>query len=126
MILGCATKFPWGDLTNFESKIKSYSKKHSIRKGKRWNDGMIIHFATGVRTKNYREFKRDVCTGVQNIIVIPIYRDVYIEIDGKELSPEEKLQLAKNDGFDSYDEFYNWFKKETLEGQIVHWTDTRY
>ena len=33
--------------------------------------------------------------------------------------------LARNDGFDSIQAFFEWFK-EDFEGKIIHWTDLRY
>lgn len=35
------------------------------------------------------------------------------------------LDLAKNDGFDSLEDFFKWFDKP-FKGKIIHWTDFRY
>ena len=53
MVIGFNKQFP--------DKITEGTKKHTIREDKhdRWNAGMIMHMATGVRTKNYKCFKVD-------------------------------------------------------------------
>ena len=33
--------------------------------------------------------------------------------------------LAKNDGFDSVDDFFKWFDKD-FNGKIIHWTNKKY
>jgi hypothetical protein len=114
-------------------------KIHSIRKGKRWRPEMSIQMAFWYRTKKYWQFNAyfkalEKCTGTQDI---EIFYDYLISdeweqtqikrvfIDGNELSEKEIDTLAKNDGFDSVDDFFNWFDND-FEGQIVHWTDFRY
>jgi hypothetical protein len=138
MILGFKLQFPWGKPTHFVEKIKrepGYRPKlHTLRKGKRWRVGMKIHFATGVRTKNYVQFAFGLCTCVQDIkmiipekqilaiIMLPKPIDIKIIIDDRELTTTEKTELALNDGFDSLEDFYTWFQNEGSPDQIVHWT----
>lgn len=125
----------------FREPIKAGTKKHSIRedKSRRWQKGHIIHFATGVRTKNYEQFHEAICTGVQDIEIK--YTDmrgaVEIYIDGeqfglwhrfmpeKSVNPEKVLQLARNDGFESVKDFLSWFQRD-FKGRIIHWTDLKY
>lgn len=126
MILGFKTEFPWGEPTGFPEKISKRIKIHSIRDGNRWKQGNWIHYATGVRSKNYDCFYQDICTGTQEIQIIKWAHDIgTIFIDGKKLNQQEKELLAKNDGFDSLADFWKWFKKD-FQGQIIHWTDYRY
>lgn len=98
-------------------------KIHTIRKSNRWSAGRVIHFATGVRTKNYWCFAKHTCVSVQKI---KIYRERLVIIDGKALSTSAIDQLALNDGFDSTDEFFAWFEKEDFHGYLIHWTDKKY
>ena len=104
-------------------------KIHTIRmdKKKRWRKLMKIHYATGVRTKNYNEFKRGVCTGTQRI---DIGWDGTIYIDKKLLSVSEAYQLARNDGFNGLQEMFDWFDNEhelpIEDATLIHWTDFRY
>lgn len=107
----------------FVPKILDGSKVHSIRKGNRWKAGTKIHFATGVRTKNYNQFNSGECVSTQTIIINP--RASLIMIDGNGLNQYTKELLAKNDGFDSWEEFETWFDKG-LTGQIIHWTNYKY
>jgi hypothetical protein len=106
-------------------------KKHSIRHGKRWKAGDTIHMATGVRTKLYDQFNKgivglDEVISVQDIKIQTYKGVMLIAIDGRILNKFEVNELARNDGFDSTDDFYAYFSKENLDGQIIHWTDLRY
>lgn len=118
MILGFNPRFP--------SLILAHVKIHTIRSDQhnRWKAGRIIQFATGVRTKNYNQFMVGECVSTQNIKIdwndMP---DIEISIDGKKMF--DHWGLAKNDGFDSLKEFYEWFDKDFI-GKIIHFTSFRY
>lgn len=132
MILSFSKNFPWGDPTNFEQKIIEGTKIHTIREDphNRWKPGMKIHAATGVRTKNYNCFYEDECTGVQDIFMTYFFGGLEVTIGDKYLYWEDKLKLAKNDGFDSIDQMVDWFfhkkKDAVFSGKLIHWTDLRY
>lgn len=55
----------------FKKPINNGLKIHTIRldKHNRWCAGKQIHFATGVRTKSYDNFKKALCTSVQYISI---------------------------------------------------------
>lgn len=106
----------------FVDKIKSDSKIHSIRKGNRWKPGAKIHFATGVRTKKYKQFGLGECIRVQSIEIY--FPSGNVLIDGNFFFDKERL--AKNDGFNSFDEMLDWFGKDGIKGQIIHWTNYKY
>ena len=114
----------------FVSKILRGEKIHTIREdpNDRWKPDREIHFATGVRTKNYEQFHHGYCYSVERIEIrydnksfVP---EIYIE---KELLScmEDHLDLARNDGFEGLQDFYNWFDKP-FKGKIIHWTDLKY
>ena len=157
MVLGFKTKID-GKLTYFVQKILAcvmpeYKKEfipkiHSIRNGNRWKAGMLIHMATGVRTKNYFQFNQNIrgleqCKSVQSIDIQYSLDYIYVIIDGKteaiwrnhksldndfysnEIDCPMIFQLAKNDGFNSVTDFFRWFNSN-FKGQIIHWTDFRY
>lgn len=125
----------------FKEPILKGTKLHSIRpdKSKRWKPGNTIHFATGVRTKNYNCFKIGECKSVQDI-ELKLYRSglFLISIDGKlPLHFEPALQLAKNDGFESLEDMYDLlfgmycknkkkFKVLTLRMRLIHFTNLKY
>lgn len=142
MILSFKKKLPSGKPTNFENKIKSGIKIHSIREDKhnRWRPGMKIQMAHGVRTKNYRCFDdTKTCTGIQSIKInyyfngitpekmeIIIDGDLFYSQSGYGSYGSDNLELlARNDGFDSTSDFFSWFNAD-FEGKILHWTDFRY
>lgn len=114
----------------FEDRIIAGTKKHTIREDKhdRWHAGMLMHMATGVRTKFYKCFKIDTCKSTQGIEIIresDYLFDVIVTVDGRKMSIDEIQQLAWNDGFLTLIDFLLWFS-EGVKGKIIHWTDLRY
>lgn len=130
----------------FVDPIKAGSKIHTIREDKpnRWHAGRPIQYATGVRTKNYKEFNSGICRSVQFIRIKWIDKIVSVEIgsiktemkliyffnpsDEKVFGMIEKgemKELSLNDGFESIEAFFKWFDKD-FEGKIIHWTNHKY
>lgn len=131
MILSYSKEFPWGKPTWFPEKILAGTKIHTIREDKhhRWREGMKIHHATGMRTPDYNCFKEEQCTGVQEIEIIrgssPVGESLSIYVDGFMIPEETAIELARNDGFETLEDFGRWFD-ETFVGRLIHWTDERY
>jgi hypothetical protein len=121
MILGFKPQFP--------PLIERGTKVHTIREDKkdRWKEGNLIHFATGVRTPKMNIFRTQRCEGIQKIKIV--WRDgaLYpeIDIDGRRISINEQHTLARNDGFEKPNDFYDWFNTN-FEGKIIHWTTFKY
>jgi hypothetical protein len=117
----------------FVEPILKGNKIHTIREDKhdRWKVGMAMHMATGVRTKKYNQFEVKKCTGVESIDLDPKSRKIFIDAInnhtycGIELKEKEIMFLVKNDGFNSVDDFWDWFR-EPFYGKIIHWTDFKY
>ena len=123
----------------FVKKIQNHTKIHSIRldKHNRWVEDRRIQMAIGVRTKNYKVFYVAMCISTQKIVIkhgkgFPKQTGVWIDdklifsIDGIIHNGTEMMtQIAKNDGFKNYHEFFKWFS-EDFEGKIIHWTDLKY
>ena len=114
----------------FIVKIDGGSKIHTIRVDdhSRWKIGNIIHFATGVRTKAYNNFKKGCCLGIQKIEFKYVMHDdavPVILVDDIVLTTPEVELLANNDGFDTVDKLYAWFNSD-FKGKIIHWTDFKY
>mgnify|MGYP001810334094 CR=1 FL=1 len=124
MNLGFMKKFSSGDPTNFVELINNGTKIHTVRLAQ-WRVGMKIHFATGVRTKQYNCFKIGVCTGIQKI-VIKNRRNKYpvVIIDNRPLSVDEIETFMKNDGI-NLDVLKSYFGS-SFSGFIIHWTNLRY
>lgn len=115
MILGFKTQIK-GKPTHFVEKIlalkieaykKLYTPKiHTIRNGNRWAKGKTIQMATGVRTKNYCQFNKnidglDVCKNVQSIKILRVddlpkslYNNSVYVIDIYCKSLKETFQMA--------------------------------
>lgn len=129
----------------FVDKILSGTKIHTIREDKpgRWKAGNRIHMATGVRTPNYDQFNKNrddllECKLVQKIEFFRYLKDqMFVKINGSPLSFEMLKILAKNDGFDSWKDMFEWFvpidgskpieKQENYwKGKIIHWTNFKY
>jgi len=114
----------------FKPLILSGEKVHTIREDKydRWKPGIKIHMATGVRTHDYECFcDKYTCVSTQRIHIVRYYIDQlipYIYINYKPFFFH--YQLAKNDGFKSVNDFYNWFPEEEFIGKIIHWTNLTY
>lgn len=131
MIIGYKPQFP--------AKILAGIKKHTIRQDihDRWHAGMKMHQSTGVRTKQYKLIRIDMCTGTQKIEIkwLDISKDARrasIYVDSRCVGTYTNKyasgllnMLAKNDGFESVEEFFNWFNQD-YSGKIIHWTDFRY
>lgn len=114
----------------FVEPILNGTKIHTIRQDKpnRWKSGKDIHFATGVRTKNYNQFKKDDCKSVQQIEIIRVsdyFNETIVKIEGRQLNVKEVQQLASNDGFEHLYDFLVWFA-DGFTGKIIHWTDFKY
>lgn len=108
------------------------TKIHSIRAGHRWRAGMSIQFYQDNRSKNMRKFMEDgVCKSTQRVFMTFIHHQLEISIDDEyQYIPRMEL-LAKHDGFESLEDFTNFFfpegcKHDSFSGQIIHWTNFQY
>jgi hypothetical protein len=111
--------------TLFEDKINKGIKLHTIRedKSKRWKKGMKIHFANGVRTAYYKNFKMGECKSTQTIKI----NDNEVFVDGKKIEQHTLQYLIYNDGFDTLEQFWGYFKPYIpFEGTLIHWTSLKY
>ncbi|MNE59009.1 hypothetical protein D3C80_1540740 [compost metagenome] len=131
-------------LKSFEEKFESKppvnydGKLHSIREDKndRWHAGMMIDFFINCRQKAMFRFAPVLpVVSVQEVLMTYYHSDVIqISIDGRELfSYTERLEFAINDGFDNWEDFFNYFypkikaaPKECYTPKLIHWTDLKY
>ncbi len=113
----------------FVDLIYKGTKIHSIREDKanRWHIGRQIHLATGVRTKDYKQFSDKICTGIQLIEINYMQLPVIVKVDNRKLSRFSVTLLARQDGFDTVDDFFKFFEPYGFfQGRIIHWTNKRY
>lgn len=126
-------------------------KRHTIRADKkdRWGKGSLIHPVINNRTPKRFQFAPVLeCKSVQRVditdishlpkqenigvvIKCPVNGDIYqlywsVKIDGIELDADQIIKLAINDGFDSVDGFFDYFKNGIQNGKLIHWTDLKY
>lgn len=112
-------------------------KLHTIREDKkdRWHAGIMIDFFINVRQKNMFRFAPKVAVvSTQEIFMTYAYNNrIDISIDDRELYGYEKEDFAINDGFDTWNDFFDYFypkikesEKQFYKGKIIHWTDLRY
>jgi len=127
-----------------KAKRNGNSKKHTIRKdkGNRWKAGNDIHFVINNRTKKRFQFAPKIQVVTVQIFeikykvlkeetVISIYIDKIFK--GKVILVNCKIKessiavdiIAANDGFDSTNDFLEWFSDD-FEGKIIHWTNLKY
>lgn len=114
-------------------QINQNAKLHTIREDKkdRWKVGNDIHFSINVRTKNQLQFAPVVkVKSIQKVEMvirgIKNERPINVYVDGKIIGVNNGLkELAINDGFDTLEDFYDYFK-DGFTGKIIHWTDLKY
>lgn len=124
----------------FQLAIVAGWKIHTFREDKheRWKEGMSIQFWRGnprnvhAKTKPH-QFKEGVCKSKQRVFIHADYGPSgglysFVIIDGKQLSPDQVEECAKNDGFSSSRQFYKWFCPNggDWHGWCIHWTDFKY
>lgn len=112
-------------------------KLHTIREDKtnRWKAGINIDFFINVRKKDMFRFAPVLpVVSVQKVEITWLtsknenpywYKDASVSIDKRFISTKECEELSKNDGFDTVEEFFEYFN-EDFKGKIIHWTDKRY
>lgn len=113
-------------------------KLHTIRRDEknRWKPGTKIDFFINCRQKNMFRFAPVIpVVSTQRVFMTYEYNDlIKISVDGEELfGYSERLQFAKNDGFDTWEDFFEYFypiliknEHNAFRGKIIHWTDFRY
>ena len=105
-------------------KILSGEKSHTIRARRKrpFRVGDRLYLKTGQRTQYCRSLGETICTQVDHIRIYADSQEVII--NGKLLCQDEIEILAKNDGFESVDEFYEYFGPRynyDFEGQLIWW-----
>lgn len=133
------SKNDWQFYTKHLGSMLPYSEKyHTIRQDTkdRWKIGMNIDFFINVRKKNMFRF-----APVLPVVSIQTFQIIHydntetvwefphlkyaIRVDKRRLEPSEIEILALNDGFDSVEDFLNYFNRD-FKGKIIHWTDLKY
>lgn len=113
-------------------------KLHPIREDKndRWQEGKRIDFFINCRQKDMFRFAPVLpVVSIQEVLMTYSYNDlIQISIDENELFGHiERLEFARNDGFDTWEDFFNYFypkiiaaPKQVYTAKLIHWTDLKY
>lgn len=142
---------PYKDMVISSKKVKIHTLREDAKN--RWVKDVLIDFYIGVRTKNaFRFAPRVPVLHVQKVEIIrvddirfenndkTVYRiDYYhhqlketfvmtfqVLVDGKALVRSQIQTLAKNDGFETAEDFFAWFDYGCWRGKIIHWTCLKY
>jgi hypothetical protein len=124
---------------SWDEQIHGFNpKKHTIREDKhdRWHAGQLIHPVVFNRSKNRFQFAPAFsCVSTQNIEIKKNYHMFEVFIDDKLIGhyfpkpncydSKEIKQLSLNDGFNSVEQFLEWFNRD-FSGKIIHWTSLKY
>lgn len=114
-------------------EVVSFAPKlHTIREDihNRWHEGCLIHPVVFNRSKNQFQFAPTlVCKSIQKIDIkhydFDTVKAMSVVIDETEIFGQDIFMLAKNDGFNSVEDFFKWFDHD-FTGKIIHWTDLKY
>lgn len=126
---------PLNALATFEISKGLKPKFHTIREDKknRWRPGTTIDFFINARQKNmFRFAPRVPVVSTQEVFMTYAHNDI-IEITIDDTYINNTLEFAQNDGFDTWDDFFNFFyplikasPDECYRGKLIHWTYLRY
>lgn len=117
---------------SFKEKIQKGTKIHTIRKDEknRFKQGVMIDFkqwsGRPYHSNNLSFKERLPVMEVQTIEIYFIGRKINtIYVNDRYLMLNDIINIVKNDGFDSLEDFAEYFKTN-FKGKIIHWTDYSY
>jgi hypothetical protein len=125
-------------VVEFDKTTVRKPKLHTLRDdpNDRWYRGKMIDFFINVRKKNMFRFAPKLpVVSTQKVYMTYAWGNIIeISVGNKQLvSQFEREQFAINDGFDNWDDFFNYFypkiraaPKELYKPKLIHWTDLRY
>jgi hypothetical protein len=115
--------------------VECHPKLHTIREDKndRWKEGNEIHFFINCRQPNMFRFAPVLpVVSIQKVFMTYTFNDI-IEISIDDNYVNNVLEFAINDGFDTWEDFFNFFYPKIKEnpnhvykGKIIHWTNKKY
>lgn len=118
---------------DFDTYDNVSPKIHTIREDvtDRWQAGVMIDFFINNRRPDmFRFAPRLPCTETQEIFMTLIQGRFEVSVDDRQLCLGELEKLALNDGFESFDDFRDYFISQmtdgVFKGKLIHWTDKRY
>lgn len=133
-------RFPNGKETHFREKIWAIKdlklqgtykpKRHTIRETEFWQKWVgrpvePFYWEDKPYNSGHIVFDKLPIISWQKFEVAITPTGKRILVDGDQLGPVLIEELAINDGFDTVEEFFQWFK-EDFSGYIYHFTATKY
>ena len=104
----------------FAGLVASGHKRQTIRPKRSFQPikvGDALYFFTNMRRHDCQRLGEAICKAV--IPITMTFRKTRVIVDGKELSPHERLALALEDGFTGTQDMINWFSMR-YGGRIFH------
>lgn len=112
----------------FAPAIESGKKRQTIRAhrkdGRRPKPGDHLRLYTGMRTNDCRMLIDAKCADISSVNIFDDAGDVSVVIAYRRLSRNECQELATADGFDSLDEFVQFFRENhglPFDGLMIEW-----
>lgn len=115
-------------------RIEYEPKLHTMRESFRVKKGMMLDLAywsgRPYNSSPERFVDQTLCVSTQKIGIqywtwVDENDSVSVYVDGKEVGTPVIERLARNDGFESVDKFFEHFNK-SAEYNLIHWTNLRY
>jgi hypothetical protein len=106
----------------FAPLVKAGVKRQTIRafRSRPFRKSDYLYLYTGMRTKTCEKLGETVAQVVSEITIT----EENVKINGEILSQDTLTMLALADGFDSVDEFYDFFRLShglPFHGQLIQW-----
>ncbi len=109
----------------FADKVESGEKRQSIRAlrkdGRNPRPGQTLYLYTGQRTKHCRKLGEAICKSVESV-GIEEGGDIYSAGIGND--NDYSVDFAKKDGFDTFQDFMDFFRKKhglPFYGLLIKW-----
>lgn len=112
--------------SRFTARVSDGSKHHTIRRGRKraFRQGDTLSFFTGMRTKQCCRLRSNAFCKAAIPIELDSLRGVVV-LEGVRLSDGEVDLLARKDGYEQTQEFWDFFRRthgDILRGQRLEWS----
>jgi len=111
----------------FADAVASGKKTQTIRKHRKDRPikaGDTLYLYTGMRTKDCRKLEEVICTRISHIVLTEQDISLGNTLGGVFCSKSECRAFARDDGFDSLDDFRAWFRDHyslPFYGVVIGW-----
>jgi hypothetical protein len=111
---------------DFVDAVADGSKHFTIRqlRKKPIKKGEALQLYTGLRTKHARKLREALCKNVWGLKIENKKNEFLFWLDNKELSKTQVKEVSNKIGFDSVEEWIEYFKQKykfPFKGQLIEW-----